>query len=122
MHMADRETIVETVKAYCRTETEKDKAGWMALFDPGIVHEDPAGVVARTGLEELAGLWDMVVAGNAHLSLTEEVIVHGNEAIGIMACETGPSEARRRTGPIVDHFTFNDAGKITQMRCFYRYA
>src|SRR4051794_11518470 len=114
--------MVEAIEAYCRTETEKDREGWLALFAESIVHEDPVGVAFRTGLDGVAQLWEMIVAGDVDLRLTEDVIICGNEARAIMACETGPADARRKTGPIVDHFIFDEAGKITSLRAFYKYA
>jgi hypothetical protein len=119
--MPDRESIVEAVRTYCRTETEKDRDGWMALFDPEIVHEDPVGYATRRGFGGLGELWGMIVGSEVDLRLIDDVIVCGNEAIGIMESLTGPSEARRKTGPIIDHFIFNDAGKITSLRAFYNF-
>lgn len=120
--MPDREHIVDAIRTYCCSETEKDREAWMALFAAEIVHEDPVGVATRRGLSELESLWDMVVRGGARLWLTEDVIVCGDEAIAIMACETGPADKRRKTGPIVDLFKFDAAGKITSVRAFYKYA
>jgi len=120
--MTNRETIIEAVKTYCRAEIEKDRASWMGLFADDIVHEDPAGLVTRRGLVELGNLWEMIVKGDVELRLIEDVIVCGNEAMGIMASESGPRGARRNIQPIVDHFVFNEAGKITRLRAFYKYA
>jgi steroid Delta-isomerase len=118
----DRNAIVAAIQTYCRAETENDRPAFMALFAEDIVHEDPVGVCTRRGLKELAELWDLAQAGDVDLRLAEDVIVCGNEAMAIMAAETGPADARRTTAPIVDHFVFNEAGKITSVRAFYRYA
>jgi len=121
--MPTHEQIVEAIKTYCRTETEKDRAGWLALFAETVVHEDPVGVgVVRKGLEGVAQLWEMIAAGDVKLWLTSDVIVCGNEAIAMMACETGPADKRRRTAPIIDHFVFDKAGRIASLRAFYKYA
>lgn len=117
----DREKIVEAVKAYGETETKKDREGWLGLFDPAAVHEDPVGYARRSGLAELGQLWEMIVGSDVELRLIDEVIVCGNEAIGIMQSLTGPADARRKTGPIIGHFVFNDAGKITSFRAFYSF-
>ena len=119
--MPDRGAIVEAVKAYCQTESVKDRAGWMALFSPDIVHEDPVGYATRRGFDGIGELWKMIVASDVDLRLIDEVIVCGNEAIGIMESLTGPVDARRKTGPIIDHFTFDGAGKITGLRAFYNF-
>jgi steroid delta-isomerase len=119
--MPDRDHIGEAIRTYCRAETDKDRETWMALFSEDVVHEDPVGVMTRRGLSELANLWDMIVRGDAHLWLTDDVIVCGDEAMALMACETGPADARRKTGPIVDHFVFDAAGKIASVRAFYKF-
>jgi steroid Delta-isomerase len=120
--MPDREYLVEAIRTYCRAETEKDRAAWMALFAPEVVHEDPVGVTTRSGLTELAELWELVARSDVKLWLTDDVIVCGSEAVALMACETGPAERRRKTSPIVDLFRFDAHGKIASVRAFYRYA
>jgi hypothetical protein len=120
-HVPDRDLMVQAIETYCQAEIEQDKATWMSLFDEHIVHEDPVGVTTRRGLVELESLWALIVAGNTNLWLTDDVIICGHEAIALMACETGPADARRKTGPIVDLFVFNDDNKITNVRAFYRY-
>ena len=115
------ELMVAAIKEYCRAENAQDRDAFFALFAEGVVHEDPVGYITRRGLGELEGLWEQVVASNVDLWLTEDVIARGNEAIAIMACETGPADARRKTGPIVDQFTFDDAGKIVGVRAFYNF-
>lgn len=117
----DSADIVEAIQTYCRAESEQDRSAWFALFSEDIVHEDPVGVAERRGLHELESLWAMAQAGRVNLQLLADVIVCGNEAIAIMAAETGPEGNRRKTAPIVDHFVFDDAGKITSVRAFYKY-
>ena len=119
--MLNRDSVVEAIKTYCRAENERDKQAWIGLFADNIVHEDPVGVSTNTGIDALQRFWDRILASNVDLRLLEDVIVCGNEAIAIMGCETGPATARRKTAPIVDHFIFNDAGKITNVRAFYKY-
>jgi hypothetical protein len=119
--VTDRSAIVAAIETYCRAETEKDKAVWMGLFTEDVVHEDPVGVSTNRGLKALDAFWDVIVGSDVDLELVEEVIVCGHEAVAIMRCEVGPPDARVRVGPIVDHFTFDAAGKITQVRAFYAY-
>lgn len=114
--------IVEAIMAYCRTETEGDKEGFMALFADKVLHEDPVGIAVRHDREGLEELWTMAQAGNVELWLEQDVIVCGNEAIALMRCRTGPPGARREMGPIVDHFVFDDDGRITSVRAFYKYS
>ena len=118
--MTDAKMMISAIEAYCQAETECDKPRFMALFADDVVHEDPVGYNAvRRGKEGIEELWDMAQAGNVELWLEEKVIVCGNEAIAIMRSRTGPDDARRELGPIVDHFTFDESGKICSVRAFY---
>ncbi len=56
------------------------------------------------------------------LWLERDVIVCGNEAIAILQGVVTREGAMQHVGPLVDHFTFNDDGKITMMRAFWKYA
>jgi hypothetical protein len=114
----DPAAMVAAIKEYCRAECEQDKEAFFALFSEDIVHEDPVGYVVRRGKAELEELWAMASAGNVDLRL-DDVIARGSEAMAIMAAETGPPDARRRTAPIVDHFRFDPDGKIVSVRAFY---
>lgn len=119
--MPSSDQIVAAIEAYCRSETEGDESTFMALFSEDVLHEDPVGIAVRRGPEGLKELWGMAQAGNVELWLDGDVIVCGNEAIAMMRCRTGPADNRVERGPIVDHFVFNEAGKITSVRAFYNY-
>lgn len=119
--MVDRKHIIDAIEAYCRAETEKNKAAWLDLFAGNIVHEDPVGVRTNTGLSMLGEFWDSFQDYDLELWTTEPVIVCGNEAIALMKCRMGPADARQESGTIVDHFVFDDDGKITSVRAFYNY-
>ena len=119
--MPKPDQIVEAIKMYCRAETQGDKEAFMALFAEKVLHEDPVGIAIRHDRAGLEELWAMAQATNVELWLEQDVIVRGNEAIGIMRCRTGPADARRELGPIIDHFVFDEAGKITSLRAFYNF-
>lgn len=117
--MADRAAMIAAIETYCRAETEGDVDAFMALFADKVLHEDPVGIARRHDRAGLEEIWGMAQAGRVELWLTDEVIVCGNEAIALMRCRTGPADQRRERGPIIDHFTFDDTGKITSVRAFY---
>jgi ketosteroid isomerase-like protein len=119
-HDPETAVMVAAIKEYCRAECEQDKPAFFALFSDDIVHEDPVGYTTRRGKAELEELWSMAAAGNVDLQLID-VIARGNEAMAIMAAETGPADARRRTAPIVDHFRFDADGLIVSVRAFYNF-
>ena len=78
-------------------------------------------MTTNTGLEMVSKFWDGFQDYNLELWTTEDVIVCGNEAIALMKCRMGPADGRFESGTIVDHFVFDDAGKITNVRAFYKY-
>jgi hypothetical protein len=120
--MPKAEQMVESIRTYCRAETEGDKQAFMGLFADKVLHEDPVGVAVRHDRAGLDELWSMAQAGNVELWLDDDVIVCGGEAMAIMRCRVGPADNRREIGPIIDHFVFDEAGRITSVRSFYKYA
>ena len=119
--MPTREHIIGVIEAYCRCETQKDKAGWLALFAPDATHEDPVGRLTNAGIENIAAFWDSFQPMDVELVLTEPPIVCGHEAIAFMRARIGPAGARRESGRIIDQFIFDDDGRITALRAFYNY-
>lgn len=115
-----QEQMTAAVEEYCRAETEKDKQAWLALFAEDVVHEDPVGSGnVNRGLPALAAFWDSFVVSDVELWCEEPPIICANEAIGLMRCRVGPPESRWESGRIVDHFAFNDEGKISSVRAFW---
>lgn len=121
--MPDKAQMIAAIETYCRAESEGDWDAFIALFADGddVLHEDPVGYAKRHGREGLEEIWGMAQAGKVKLQLTGDVIVCGNEAMAMMRAETGPEGERRVTEPIVDHFTFDEDGKITSVRAFYNF-
>jgi steroid Delta-isomerase len=119
--MPDRDKIVEIIETYCRSQHLKDKKTWLGLFSPEIVHEDPVGAGVRHGLAKLEEFFDGNQDRDINLKVTDTLIVCGNEAMAIMKVSLGPKDQRIEISPIIDHFTFNDAGKIIALRAFLNY-
>jgi ketosteroid isomerase-like protein len=118
--MTDRASIIAAIETYCRAQSEKDKAGWSALFADDVFHEDPVGIQQNTGKDHVTGpFWEHIVRNDVKIWLTDDIIVCGNEALAIMACEIGTPDARRKISPVVDQFTFNEEGLISSVRGFY---
>jgi hypothetical protein len=104
--------------------TAHDKEGWLALWAEDTVLEDPVGVDIYRGKDALATtFWGLIEQlAPMKLWLDRDVIVCGNEAIAILFGVVTRGGQLTRVGPIVDHFVFDDAGKITSMRAFWKYA
>lgn len=118
--MVDRATIIAAIEGYCRAQCAKDKDGWAALFAEDVFHEDPVGFPGTLGKDAVVGkFWDSIVRNDVAIWLTDDIIVSGNEALAIMACDIGPADKRRRLTPVVDHFLFDEDGRIASVRGFY---
>jgi ketosteroid isomerase-like protein len=119
--MVERAAIITAIETYCRVQCEKDAQGWAALFADDVFHEDPIGQPTR-GKQHVVGVfWDSIVRNDVKIWLTDSIIVCGNEAIAIMACEIGPSDNRRKLAPVVDQFVFAEDGRISSVRGFYNF-
>lgn len=117
--MVTKEHMQAVMEEYCRCESERDKEGWLALFDPSIIHEDPVGGTnTNIGLDQIANFWEHFPP-NLKVELTRPIIARGNEAIAFMRAELGEPGNRIVTEPIIDNVWFNDEGKITRVRAFY---
>lgn len=116
--------IPAAIAAHCRMLTAHDKEGWLALWSDDTVLEDPVGVDIYRGKDALrTTFWGLIEElSPMKLWLDREVIVCGDEAIGILFGVVTREGKLTKVGPIVDHFTFNDSGKITSMRAFWNYA
>lgn len=122
--MPTPDEIITTITAHCETLSAHDKEGWLALWADDTVLEDPAGVDTYRGIESLrSSFWHLVDdLSPMKLWLERDVIVCGNEAIAILQGVVTREGAMQHVGPLVDHFTFNQEGKITMMRAFWKYA
>lgn len=122
--MPDAEEMVAAIKAHCRTLSEHDKEGWLDLWADDAVLEDPVGVDIYRGRDTLVStFWGLIEQlSPMKLWLERDVIVCGDEAIGILNGVVSREGQLTRVGPIVDHFVFNAEGKISSMRAFWKYA
>ena len=121
--MPTAKEINAAIQAHCDTLSDHDKEGWLALWADDTVLEDPVGVDTYRGIEGLrTSFWKLVDdLSPMKLWLERDVIVCGNEAIAILQGVVTREGAMQHVGPLVDHFTFNDEGKITMMRAFWKY-
>jgi steroid delta-isomerase len=120
--MPDRERMIAAVNTHCRATTEGDFDSWARIWAEDAVVEDPVGAPPHRGIEALTStFWARSRNAAPRLTLLQDVIVCGNEAIAIMSAEVGHESDRRTLAPVVDHFTFDDAAKIVGMRAFFNY-
>jgi len=78
--MTNAAQMVEAIKAHCKTLSDRDKEGWLALWAEDTVLEDPVGVDTYRGKDVLrTQFWKLIEdLSPMHLWLEREVIVCGN--------------------------------------------
>jgi steroid delta-isomerase len=115
--------MAASIAAHCRTLSEGDKAGWLALWAEDAVLEDPVGVDTYRGRNALATIfWGLIEElSPMKLWLERDVIVCGDEAVAILHGVVSRNGKLTRVGPIVDHFVFDEDGLIASMRAFWKY-
>ena len=120
--MPDREAMVATIETHCRTISAGDREGWLRIFADDVVLEDPANIDIYRGVEAVGtAFWNEILTiSPMRVWLQEEVIICGHEAIAIMAADVTLDGTPHRTAPIVDLFSFNEEGKVTAMRAFWK--
>jgi len=117
--MTTPEHVRDVVDRYCKAEADKDREGWLALFAPDAIQEDPVGAPANRGHEALGAFFDATAAKmDIALSATAPPIVAGDEAIAFLQVHIGSGAERILLAPIVEHLVFDEAGLITSLRAF----
>jgi steroid delta-isomerase len=121
--MTKSEAMIGAIQTHCRALSAGDKERWLSIWADDAVLEDPVGVDIYRGKEILATIfWGLVEQiSPMKLWLDRDVIVCGNEAIAILLGVVSKEGRLGRVGPIVDHFTFGEDGKIISMRAFWKY-
>lgn len=119
--MPDQAAVRATVDSYAERFSAGDRDGWVALFTADARQEDPVGTPVNIGHEAIGGFYDNMVGGFGvpQLSLSQEPIIVGNEAMVELNVVAGSGEGRVRIPRILDHMTFAEDGRIESLRAFW---
>lgn len=115
--MATPEQMRAAVEAYLNGLVNKDAAGLTDLFADDAVFEDPYGSEPKVGREAIRGHFD----GAAQFDMTTELQqlrIAGDAAAAFFTVRMTVGDQEYSSAPI-DVFTFNDEGKITNMRAYW---
>ena len=105
-----------------------DRDGWLALFAPDAVVEDPIGVSpldpegkGRRGLVEIAEFYDTVIAANpVRFSITGSYAA-GNEVANVGTITTTFPDGSRAVVEGVYTYRVDDDGRIVALRAYWEF-
>lgn len=112
--------IDATINGYLASFGAGDRAAYVGAFAPDGWIEDPVGSPRRVGPEGIGAFWDETrsMADSLDLVPTGFRVVVGNEAV--LTLQARPVIGGQTfTLEIVDHMTFDEAGKIASVRAFF---
>ena len=117
--MADRQTIVATIRTYAAAWGAGDRQSWLDTFAEFATQEDPVGSRVRRGRSEIGEFWDTAMAEFDSIEIVpRDIFVAGNEAA--MEWTINAVAGRGRiTFAGVDVFTFDEAGRIASVRAYW---
>ena len=116
--MNTAEHMTEVVQRYVAALNASDLDGIVAIYADDATVEDPVGSEPKRGIEAIRAFYAESLKLPLQVALTGEVRAAANEAA--FAFTVGFEYQGRKTviSPI-DHFCFNEAGKVVSMRALF---
>ena len=113
-----REEIETALKIYIESWGENDLEGRKKLFSPDIIFTDPAHGPQLKGIDELYGMWQGLTKGpfQTEAQLHRRVIVGRSAILDFTMHLKG---ADPQTLHVVDHFLFDEKGKIIKLTAYW---
>lgn len=116
MNTAEHMTAV--VHRYVEALNASDLEGIVALYADDATVEDPVGSSVQNGIEAIRAFYANSLKLSLQVELTGEVRAVANEAAFAFTVSFEYQGRKTLIAPI-DHFRFNDAGKLVSMRAFF---
>ena len=120
--MATPDQLKGAIETYIERFSAGDSAAWTACFAEDATHEDPVGTERHHGHDAIQASYEqsLAIGGSLHLRARDQPIIVGNEAVVALEAWSGSGADRVHMPRIIDHFTFDDAGRITSLRAFWQ--
>ena len=116
--MNTAEHMTEVVQRYVAALNASDLDGIVALYADDATVEDPVGTEPKRGIEAIRAFYEESVKLPLTVALTGEVRAAANEAAFAFTVSF-EYQGRKTTIAPIDHFRFNDAGKVVSMRALF---
>ena len=116
--MNTAEHMTEVVQRYVAALNARDLDCIVALYADDATVEDPVGTEPKRGIEAIRAFYEESVKLPLTVALTGEVRAAANEAAFAFTVSF-EYQGRKTTIAPIDHFRFNDAGKVVSMRALF---
>jgi steroid delta-isomerase len=118
--MPDADAVHATIDAYLAAFNASDRERWLGLFADDAWIEDPVGTPRRDGRDAIGAFWDEThgLADSVELRPLGLRVVIGHEGVFTMQARPVVGDTTYRLD-IIDHMTFDEAGRITTLRAFF---
>ena len=116
MNTAEHMTAV--VQRYVAALNASDLEGIVALYADDATVEDPVGSEPQRGIEAIRAFYANSLKLPLQVALTQEVRAVANEAAFAFTVSFEYQGRQTVIAPI-DHFRFNEAGKVVSMRALF---
>lgn len=115
--MPSHAQMLATVTGYIQAFANGDTEAIVRLFSPTASVEDPVGTPVHRGTEAIRAFYAGAVAAGAKLTLQGPVRTAGRSAA--FAFSVDVSMGARHRIDVIDTFTFDEDGKVVEMRAFW---
>ena len=116
--MPCHEEMVAAVNAYVDAFEKEDSEAIARLYATDATVEDPVGTSLRSGIDAIRSFYEMSIATGARLTLNGPVRTAGDIAAFAFSVHATLEGVLYRID-VIDTFTFNANGKITEMKAFW---
>ena len=115
-----RGRVEKSIRTFLSTYAAKDVETRGALFGDQVVFEDPVGAEPIRGKDRLLAFFDATVGSGWDIAMeSEKIIKSGNEALSVTKAQWGLAGTEPARLTLIQHFAFDDAGKIVSLRIFF---
>jgi ketosteroid isomerase-like protein len=112
-------TARELAEASLRLTKEGDRDGWLALFAPDAVVEDPVGSPPHRGIDAITAFRDSTISTVESFDYEIERCYVGSREAAFVLRFAIVAAGNRLDMDAVNIYTADDAGRLTSLRSFW---
>jgi ketosteroid isomerase-like protein len=114
-----REALRTAIERHFACWNAQDREGWIALFDPEVVFEDPVGVPPKRGLEAARLQWDRSFTPGQRWTLEARLLYLRGSDAAFVAANRGQIGDKRFDFETIEVWTLGENGKFIAVRGYY---